>query len=229
MTPIHTTLYSPVIVQHPFTTSGITAVNGKDRFETVDITSSNDALNEWRAYVRKCIDRAEDAYGVYILVTKPYALTFLKYAEPHLSRKDFSKILADAWVRSENPNCDVNVGKRNLVAFFKQSDPSELMSAQERRQLSKLDDIVTIYRGVTSYNAENVRALSWTLDYEKAKWFAHRFSGDGTVYEAQIKREDILALFNSRNESEVIVDPKNLTEITEAQIKTPTYNFTQSM
>lgn len=32
MTPIHTTLYSPVIVQHPFTTSGITAVNGKDRY-----------------------------------------------------------------------------------------------------------------------------------------------------------------------------------------------------
>ena len=88
---------------------------------------------------------------------------------------------------------------------------------EEREQLEELDDTVTVYRGVTSYNADNIKALSWTLDYKTAEWFAHRFDEDGTVYEAQIPKQHIYALFNGRGESEVIVDPKHLTDITESQ------------
>ena len=142
-----------------------------------------------------------------------YSLTFLKYASPYLSKADFSKILADAWIRSENPNCDTNVSKSKLISMFKQADPHELMLEDELRQYEELDDTVTVYRGVTSHNAKNIKALSWTLDREKAEWFAHRFNEDGTVYEAEIDKQHILALFNGRNESEVIVDPKFLMDI----------------
>lgn len=68
----------------------------------------------------------------------------------------------------------------------------------------------TVYRGVTSYNAQNVKALSWTLNREVAEWFAHRFGQNGTVYEAQVKKENIYAVFLGRNEEEVIVDPERL-------------------
>ena len=74
-----------------------------------------------------------------------------------------------------------------------------------------------MYRGVTSHNADNLKALSWTLDRNKAAWFAHRFGEDGTVYEAQIPKQHIWALLNSRGESEVIVDPRELQDITESQ------------
>ena len=47
-------------------------------------------------------------------------------------------------------------------------------------------------------------------DRDTAEWFAHRFGEEGTVYEAQISKEHILAFFNGRNESEVVVDPKYL-------------------
>lgn len=66
-------------------------------------------------------------------------------------------------------------------------------------------------------NEKNVKALSWTLDRDTAEWFAHRFGESGTVYEAQIQKKHIYAFFSGRNESEVIVDPKHLTEITQAQ------------
>ena len=61
-----------------------------------------------------------------------------------------------------------------------------------------------------------LRALSWTLNYDTAEWFSKRFGEDGTVYEAQIPKEHIYALFNGRNESEIILNPNYLTEIQEA-------------
>ena len=75
----------------------------------------------------------------------------------------------------------------------------------------------TVYRGVTTHNAKSVKALSWSLSQETAEWFAHRFGENGTVYEAQIDKKHIYAYFSGRNESEVIVDPSYLTNITEVQ------------
>ena len=65
------------------------------------------------------------------------------------------------------------------------------------------------------------------MDQDKADWFAHRYGEDGTVYEAQISKAHIHALFNSRNESEVIVDPKYLTDITIVQDQDETITITQ--
>lgn len=91
------------------------------------------------------------------------------------------------------------------------------MDEAEQAQLAELDDTVTVYRGVTTINSDNLLALSWTLDYETADWFARRFDEDGTVYKAQIDKEHIFALFNGRDESEVVLDPKYLKDITQAQ------------
>lgn len=217
MVDIHLTEYSPVIVQHPFTTSGVTAAPSEDGLRLLDITKSEDALRAWQGYMKGLIDNATNAYQIYMMVNKPYALAFLSLSECHLSKKDFSEILADAWIRSENPNLDKNFVKNDLVAMFKKADKAVLMDGEEREQFDDFDDTITVYRGVTSYNAKNIRALSWTTDYKTAEWFAHRFDEDGTVYEAQISKDHILAFFNGRNESEVIVDPKYLTDIVEAQ------------
>lgn len=69
--------------------------------------------------------------------------------------------------------------------------------------------------------------MSWTLNQQTAEWFAHRFVEDGTVYEATVAKENIFALFNRRNESEVIVDPKYLTDITEMQDMTSDFILSQ--
>ena len=102
-------------------------------------------------------------------------------------------------------NRDAEVSHTQLTEMFRQA------------QLAELDDTVTVYRGVTTINSDNLLALSWTLDYETADWFARRFDEDGTVYKAQIDKEHIFALFNGRDESEVVLDPKYLKDITQAQ------------
>lgn len=227
MLDIHLTDYSPVIVQHPFTSSGVVAAPTENGLAMLDITQGDENLSAWRGLMVKQIDQAKNAYHIYMMLNKSYALSFLSLAEPHLSQKDFSKILADAWIRSENPNMDKNFVKKSLVDMFKKADQSILMDGEEKDVFDSFDDTVTIYRGVTSYNAKNIKALSWTTEYQTAEWFAHRFGEEGTVYEAQISKEHILAFFNGRNESEVIVDPKYLTDITEAQAMDTGMNLSQ--
>ena len=124
--------------------------------------------------------------------------------------------ISTAWTQEECPNQDCNVSKRELVALFRSVSPEFLMDEEERTAHQALEDTVTVYRGVTPYNAKNIRALSWTLDRKTADRFAHRFGEDGTVYEAQIRKEHILALFTGRNESEAIVDPRHLEQIMES-------------
>ena len=227
MLDINLTDYSPMIVQHPFTSSGMVAAPTENGLAMLDITQGDENLSAWRGLMVKQIDQAKNAYHIYMMLNKPYALSFLSLAEPHLSKKDFSEILADAWIRSENPNMDKNFVKKSLVDMFKKADQSILMDGEEKDVFDSFDDTVTIYRGVTSYNAKNIKALSWTTDYQTAEWFAHRFGEEGTVYEAQISKEYILAFFNGRNESEVIVDPKYLTDITEAQAMDTGMNLSQ--
>lgn len=207
-TDVHKTEYSPMVVQHPFASSGFMLFPG-DEFP-IDITKNAENLNRWREYMGKKIDDAVTASCISYMLNKTYGLTFLKFAEPYLSRADMSELLADAWIRSENPNMDANVTKSELAAMFKQADKAALMTDEERKRLSEMDDTITIYRGVTPYNAKNVRALSWTTDIKKAEWFANRYGQCGTVYKAQISKAKVLAYFMGRGESEIIVNPKEL-------------------
>lgn len=210
-TDVHTTEYSPMIVHHPFASSGFMMLPGAN--EILDITASMESREKWRDYLGKKIDEAKTAYEIFLMLNKTYALTFIKYAKDGLSAAEFSEILADAWIKAEAPNMDVNVSKTELVGLFNQADKQSLMTEDEQKRFADLTETVTVYRGVTSYNAKNVRALSWTLDRSKAEWFAHRFGEDGKVYQAQIKKADILAIFTSRNESEVVLNPRKLQQL----------------
>ena len=233
---IQETALSPVIVSHPFTNSGISALRNEDgslsmvdlinnsddctrwrrSLSMVDLINNSDDCTRWRRKVGEQIDSAENVHQIFVLLNPPYYLTFIKFAASALSEKDLGQLLSTAWTQEECPNQDCNVSKRELVALFRSVSLESLMDEEERATHQALEDTVTVYRGVTPYNAKNIRALSWTLDRKTADWFAHRFGEEGTVYEAQIRKEHILALFTGRNESEVIVDPRHLEQIMES-------------
>lgn len=226
MTEIHKTRFSPMIVQHPFTSSGIVAIpSEQNNFFPTDITASKENLRKWQTEMKQLIDKADNPFQIYLMINPPYGLTFLKFASPYLSKKDFSEILSNAWIMCEAPHNDPDVSVRRLVSMFKSADPKSLMDEGEYEAFQQLEDTVTVYRGVTPHNAKKVKALSWTLNRETAEWFAHRFGEEGTVYEAQIEKQHIYALFNGRNESEIILDPKYLTDISEVQDMTSDFSI----
>ena len=117
MTAVNQTPYSPMLVQHPFTSTGLipfpTEMN--KGFQPVDITLNEDNLKIWRESVSQIIDETENPYHIYMLLNPPYALTFLKLASPYLSRKDFSEILASAWINCEAPHNDPELNKADLT------------------------------------------------------------------------------------------------------------------
>lgn len=81
---------------------------------------------------------------------------------------------------------------------------------------NQFDEIVTIYRGEGSKSNTYDKAYSWTLDRKIAVFFANRFNKNDNnkrLYKAEIKRENIIDCIENRNESEIIVLPKNLMNV----------------
>ena len=74
---IQLTKFSPMIVSHPFTNSGISGIVGEDGgFQMADLVNNPEDLKKWRRQVGKQIDNADSAYGIFTLVNKPYTLAF---------------------------------------------------------------------------------------------------------------------------------------------------------
>ena len=204
--PILETEYSPMIVSHPFTKCGIVTLLNGEEFCQLDITKSSDALKNWQAQMERQIDESHNAHFVYYLLNDSYRLMFLNDVAKFLSTEEFSDLLGDAWVTSEYANLDANVSKQQLLKLFKSADKSKLMSEDELETFEDLDDEIVVYRGVGSLNKNNIKALSWTTSFGKAKWFSERYGKGGKIYTATINKENVLAYFDRKNEDEVIVD-----------------------
>lgn len=91
--------------------------------------------------------------------------------------------------------------------------------------VSRPDAPTVIYRGVTGRQSYLARGMSWTLDLDKARWFAHRldqlthprYEGkhviEPTVWQAVAPPKAVLALFYMQDEQEVVVNPRRLRQV----------------
>ena len=85
------------------------------------------------------------------------------------------------------------------------------MDEEEQKQYSALPEGITVYRGIRGRGS--LKALSWTTDIKQAEWFAKRWDKNGKVYSARVSKDDVLAVFASRGESELVVDFMKLRNI----------------
>ena len=193
----------PFIIDHPiFENPHVLIPNG----EMYNLLEEKD-LRTVRGIYTDLINKSS-VMEVYLLIRPPYKLAFVKYAKEYLSGKDFAELLADAWTMAENPNDDINVSLSEAVELFKAADKKYLMDKTEYAFYKKLPEVVTAYRGVGV--GRNPKGLSWTLDYDKAEWFANRWGKKGYIQKAEVKKEYILAYFASRNEEEIVCETERL-------------------
>ena len=198
-----------LIISHPYTNSGITAIKKDGEYKFIDIVHSKSDADLFRKQIYKRIDLATDVWKIELLINKPYLLLWFKLVSEYLDEKDYAKLLADIWVRSENPNNDVNVSLDECIEFFKKANKSILMNEDEYKVYSDLPDMVHVYRGVSK--GRNPKGLSYTLNKDKAIWFQNRYAdkdNKGFLIEKDIKKENILAFFSSRDEAEIVIDTR---------------------
>lgn len=97
MLDIRPTEFSPIVVKHPFTDSGIVGLrDAKGSPDAVNLFDDHAALHRWRAAWSEQIDNAETAFELMLMITKPYKLGFLKHAAPDLSKQDLALFLSHA-------------------------------------------------------------------------------------------------------------------------------------
>lgn len=210
--PIQETDFSPIVIMHPIFETGNFPVKVGDDWKMMNLMIP-DELNLVRTQYEENIKQQKDLFGVYLLIRNSYRLTFLKHIRQYLSKEDKDKLLANAWVNSENPNQDSNVSLRTAASWFRQANKKYLMDIDEYAYYMKLPQILTIYRGVSV--GRNPMGLSWTWSLDTAKWFAHRFDTQdkhGYVQMATIDKSEILAYFNGRDEDELVVDTLKIKE-----------------
>ena len=92
-----------MIVSHPFTDSGFVASpNADGEIGLLNITESDADQRRWREYMGKLIDGAKSAYEIYMMITKPYGLTFLKYTA-RICRKRICQTFSPAHGQEPKP------------------------------------------------------------------------------------------------------------------------------
>lgn len=147
---------------------------------------------------------------------------------PRLSAQEYWQLLREVWI-------DVEVMLPNKEIWLEllqwQSPGREhLMTDAERAELAAMPDTIEIWRGCGDRSA--VRGFSWTIDRERAVFFADYASGprrqwlgqSGTkrlLVKATCRKKDVLAYFTTRNESEIVVNPDHVTVLRVSRAPAP--------
>jgi hypothetical protein len=130
-----------------------------------------------------------------------------------ITDEDYWRLVADAWTGHDVVHPDLPEWRR----LFGSPRPGRehLMTDDERARLAGLPDRVTVHRGFG--DPAGRLGMAWTLDRERAEWFARDFAGSprmaslgvrsscAWVATVVVPRGRIVACFAGRDESEVIV------------------------
>ena len=198
------------ICNHPYIGQIATVVNENGTLKLKDVRNEKD-LDDIRKNILKTIEAVSSYLQFIHIIRPPYLPAFFKFTQHLLSAYDYSTFLGSMWTIVEFPNVDDNITAPEFVKIFRRADRTLLMDEEEQKQYSVLPEGITVYRGIRGRG--RLEALSWTLDIDKAEWFAKRWNKGGKVYSAMVKKEDVLAVFTSRNEDEIVVDFKKLRDV----------------
>lgn len=142
------------------------------------------------------------------LYEKPYRMTMLMnwWHDKVIDLDILKDLLPEVWVNTEHPR---QFGYSRIVKLFRAT--GYLTDAPDHQP----PDSILIFRGC---QPKDKRGISWTFNPRKADWFARRLDHRGTakVYKARVRsKKGILGVFLSRDEDEVVVDPRYLIDVEE--------------
>lgn len=152
-------------------------------------------------YVKKAIQDGEWNAAVW-MHERPYRLeAFIDIAD-RMTDQEYWSLLGTIIVDSENLWQMDTLLRVLLVNPQRQPSRHLIMNQEEQDTLSALPDEFPVWRGC---QWKNRNGLSWTLDKEKAIWFAKRFNQKPRLHSGTVAKSDVIAHFLGRGEQEILV------------------------
>lgn len=195
------TKFSPIVVMHPIFESAFIF----DKGETFNALEDKERYQEYlKMFEKNTIKECQSLSDLVGIIRKSYRLTYISLLlDDGVDKVTCANLLAEQWTTIETLTYDVNVKPRRVLSIIKKADKKHFMDKKEFKIYENLDEELVIYRGCKT--KKGVKACSWSLSKEKAEWFANRF-GKGFVFEAKIKKENVIAYKNDRSEKEIVAD-----------------------
>lgn len=164
----------------------------------------NWAYNDKRGHLDEARKQA-DWHSYVFLHMRSYRLEALMEILLNISSaKIYWELLSAVWIDSKN----VARHADEWFSLWNDRRPYKrfAMDAKERKALRRLDEELTIYRGIEE--GGNPEGMSWTLDRKKAIWFARTGSSRSRsiLLTARAHKQNAHALLLGRKESEIVID-----------------------
>ncbi|UVK63489.1 hypothetical protein SEA_AEGEUS_136 [Mycobacterium phage Aegeus] len=169
----------------------------------------NAMVNAQLAAKQEACEEAKNAgqwHQYVFLHERPWRVWALQEVEWDLPDSEYWPLIGRVWTDSENiwENRDIWEG---LLTDESRLDRHLIMSQDERDALDALPSTLAVYRG---YDAAQGTAdgLSWTLDEDRARWFARRLNPElPSIITGTVGKADVIAHFTGRNEAEIVALP----------------------
>ncbi len=153
--------------------------------------------------------KAEHQWSKYLFLHhRSYRFRVFNSIKNHLSDREYWNLLRDVWVDHEFL-CDKKYLIKKLLTSNRPGRKN-IMKHQELKAFNRLSDNFLIYRG---YEKGRGLGWSWTLNMDKAIWFASRWyqsdrnDSKPRILMSKANKKDVIAYFLSRNEDEIVIDP----------------------
>lgn len=154
----------------------------------------------------------ESRWESYIwLHERPYRIEAFDNIQHRLDDKSYWSFLSQIWIDTENMWQNAEDWEF-LLSSPRPGRKEHFMEEDDVKKLDTLDPQFTVFRG-TCYGLP--LGLSWTLDKEKAAWFALRFRRDTPpiVVRGTVAKDDVIAYLGGRGENEIVTLPDQVTKI----------------
>ncbi len=166
----------------------------------------NAYLNEFFRHKRAAIEEAtadKNWMKVLWLYEKPYRIQAFDEINDRMTDTEYWENLGHLWIDSENIWQNKSLWKKFLIS--ERLSRENFMTMEDRARLVELPASFNVYRGYQK--GKNFDGLSYTLDRNRAEWFAKRVAtgNRAAVRTRTVKKSDVSAYLNGRGEQEIIL------------------------
>lgn len=138
-----------------------------------------------------------------LLCEKPYRIQAFERFAKRLNDSDYWNTLREVWEMSEN----IWQNRALWIRMLRSERPNRdsFMTDEEQRFLKSKPAKFVVYRGRSCKHRGS--GVSWTLSREKAEWFAARYGLPGRVLIRRVRKSEVFAYLDGRQEQEIILLP----------------------